>query len=233
MKSLNLFVEKLKQNLGENLLTILAFGSNANAEKVKNNLNLMVVTNTLSAEDLKAISKPVQKWVKAKNPMIVIMDKVEWYSSFDTYALEYSDIKDNYRLIYGEDLVPNINISKHYLRLACEKELKSLLLKYKNCFLMNIKSTKAMREIVNNVIKTLIVIFRSILRLYDKQVPYRATDIIESVSEILNIDKKTLIKLAEIKYEKRKCKKEEFKQAEDLLIIEIQKILQQVDNMQF
>ncbi len=134
MKNLDNFIEELKTKLGDNLVSVIAFGSKANVEDAKNNLNLMIVTNTLNAENLYEISKPVQKWVKAKNPIPVIMNKEEWYSSFDVYAIEYSDIKDNYRIIYGEDLVPSIPVNKYFLRLQCESELKSLLLKYKNNF---------------------------------------------------------------------------------------------------
>ena len=66
MKNLDKFIDELKGNLGDNLLSVIAFGSKANVEDAKNNLNLMIVTNQLTAENLYAISKPVQKWVKAK-----------------------------------------------------------------------------------------------------------------------------------------------------------------------
>ena len=97
MKNLDKLIESLKEELGENLTSVIAFGSKANVEDAKNNLNLMIVTNTLNAENLYAISKPIQKWVKAKNPIPVVMNRDEWYSSFDVYAIEYADIKENYR----------------------------------------------------------------------------------------------------------------------------------------
>ena len=146
MKNLDKLIESLKAELGENLTSVIAFGSKANVEDAKNNLNLMIVTNTLNAENLYAISKPIQKWVKAKNPIPVVMNRDEWYSSFDVYAIEYADIKENYRLIYGEDLIPTIFVDKHFLRLECETEIKSLLLKYKNNFILNIKSDKEIKR---------------------------------------------------------------------------------------
>ena len=233
MKSLDKFLEELKLNLGDNLVSLFAFGSQANVEDAKNNLNLMIVTNQLTAENLYAISKPVQKWVKAKNPIPVIMNKDEWYSSFDVYSLEYSDMKDNYRHIYGENLVQLIGINKYYLRLQCESELKNLLLKYKNNFLMNIQSDKEMKKALNNVIKTLIVIFRSVLRLYDRPVPYRAVDIIEHCSEFLSFNKIVMTKLAKIKYEKDDCNKQELLFMESEVLKDIQAMLKQVDAMHF
>ena len=229
MKNLDKFVEELKNTLGENLLSVIAFGSQANVEDAKSNLNLMIVTNELTAENLYDISKPVKKWVKGKNPIPVIMNRDEWYSSFDVYAIEYADIKENYRIIYGEDLIPTISINKYFLRLQCESELKSLLLKYKNNFLMNVKSDREMKKLLNNVIKTLLVI----LRLHDSAVPYRAVDIIEFASNYLTFNKIVMSKLARVKYENEDYTKQELLFIEAELVKDIQNILKQVDAMHF
>lgn len=233
MKNLDKLIEKLSETLGENLYSVIAFGSQANVPDVKNNLNLMVVTKKLDAEDLYAISKPVEKWFLAKNPIPVIMNLDEWYSSFDVYAIEYADIKSNYRIIYGEDLAKDISINKHFLRLQCESELKSILLKYKNSFMMNIKSDREMKNLLLSVIKSLLVIFRSVLRLHDMEVPYRAVDIIEHVSKILTFNKNVMIKLAKVKYENDVYTKQELVFIEAEILKDIQAILKQVDAMQF
>ena len=233
MKNLDRFIEDLKSNLGENLVSVFAFGSQANVEDAKNNINLMIITNNLNAENLYSISKPVKKWVKAKNPVPVIMNREEWYSSFDVYAIEYADIKQNYRIIYGEDLVPSIQINKYFLRLQCESELKNLLLKYKNNFLMNIRSDREMKRLLNNVIKTLLVIFRSVLRLHDDAVPYRAVDIIEFASKYLSFNKIVLTKIAKVRYEHDDYTKQELLYIEAELVKDIQNMLKQVDAMHF
>ncbi len=232
-KSLNKFIEELKENLGDNLNSVIAFGSQANVEDAKNNLNLMIVLKHLDAENLYSISKPVQKWVKAKNPLPVIMNIDEWYSSFDVYAIEYADIRSNYRMIYGEDLAQNISVNKYFLRLQCESELKALLLKYKNAFLMNIKSDRDMKMLLSNVIKSLLVIFRSVLRLHDSEVPYRAVDIIEFVSRYLSFNKIVMTKLAKVKYENDDYTKQELIFIEAELLKDIQAILKQIDAMKF
>lgn len=161
------------------------------------------------------------------------MNRDEWYSSFDVYAIEYADIKENYRIIYGEDLIPTISINKYFLRLQCESELKSLLLKYKNNFLMNVKSDREMKKLLNNVIKTLLVIFRSVLRLHDSAVPYRAVDIIEFASNYLSFNKIVMSKIAKVRYENEDYTKQELLFIEAELVKDIQNILKQVDAMHF
>ena len=233
MKALDKFIDTLKEKLSENLVSVIAFGSQANVSDAKNNLNLAIVTKELTAEHLYDISKPVKKWMSAKNPIPVIMNIQEWYASFDVYAIEYADIKSNYRVVYGDDIVKHININKYFLRLQCESELKSLLLKYKNNFLINISSDREMKKVLANVIKTLLVIFRSVLRLHDSEVPYRAVDIIEFVSKYLTFNKVIMSKLARVRYENEDYTKQELIFIEAELLKDIQNILKQVDAMKF
>ena len=47
MKNLDKFIESLKENLGDNLISVIAFGSKANVDEVKSNLNLMVFHSLL------------------------------------------------------------------------------------------------------------------------------------------------------------------------------------------
>ena len=164
---------------------------------------------------------------------MLIMNKDEWYSSFDVYAIEYGDIKSNYKIIYGTNIVNDIVINKSELRLQCESELKDLLLKYKVNFLMNIDSNKEMARFLDVVIKTILVIFRSILRLNDSEVPYRAIDIVEFASRYLTFNKVVMTKLAKVKYENDSMSKKELAYIEAELFNDIQSMLKQVDKMRF
>lgn len=235
MKHLDDFISNLKKTLGDNLVSILIFGSQAfvEPENLKSNINLMVIVEHLTSDELKQISKPVQKWVKAKNPIPIVMGKSEWYSSFDVYALEYTDIKEKYRLLYGEDLTKDINVDKHYLRLQCESELKNLFLKYRNRYLLNINSDREMEKLANNVIKTLLVIFRGVIRLHNELVPESSEYVILQAAKFLEFDTDLLIKMANVREGKVDYKHKEIRTISDRMVLILQDILRQVDLMRF
>lgn len=235
MKHLDDFISNLKKTLGDNLVSILIFGSQAfvEPEKLKSNINLMVIVEHLTSDELKQIAKPVQKWVKAKNPIPIVMGKSEWYSSFDVYALEYTDIKEKYRLLYGEDLTKDINVDKHYLRLQCESELKNLFLKYRNHYLLNINSDREMEKLANNVIKTLLVIFRGVIRLHNELVPESSEYVILQAAKFLEFDTDLLIKMANVREGKADYKHKEIRTISDRMVLILQDILRQVDLMRF
>ena len=92
---------------------------------------------------------------------------------------------------------------------------------------------REMKKVLNNVIKTLLVIFRAVLRLHDRPVPYRAVDIIEFTADYLSFNKIVLSKLAKVKYENDDYTKQELIFIEAELLKDIQNMLKQVDAMHF
>ena len=235
MSKLDKFVKQLEDILGDNLLSVMMFGSQVSVEpeKLKSNINLMIVLDHLTSDDLKNISKPVKKWVKAKNPIPVVMGKAEWYSSFDVYALEYSDIKEKHRVVYGTNFAKDINVDKHYLRLQCESELKSLYLKFRNCYLLNMNRDGEMKKLANNVIKTLLVIFRGVIRLKGDLVPEASEYIILQAANYMDIDCKLLIKMAKIRENQDAYGNQEIREVSAKLVSVLQDILRQLDAMRY
>lgn len=235
MSKLDKFVKQLEDILGDNLLSVMMFGSQVSVEpeKLKSNINLMIVLDHLTSDDLKNISKPVKKWVKAKNPIPVVMGKAEWYSSFDVYALEYSDIKEKHRVVYGTNFAKDINVDKHYLRLQCESELKSLYLKFRNCYLLNMNRDGEMKKLANNVIKTLLVIFRGVIRLKGDLVPEASEYIILQAANYMDLDCNLLIKMAKIRENQDAYGNQEIREVSAKLVSVLQDILRQLDAMRY
>ncbi len=235
MSKLDKFVKQLEDILGDNLLSVMMFGSQVSVEpeKLKSNINLMIVLDHLTSDDLKNISKPVKKWVKAKNPIPVVMGKAEWYSSFDVYALEYSDIKEKHRVVYGTNFAKDINVDKHYLRLQCESELKSLYLKFRNSYLLNMNRDGEMKKLANNVIKTLLVIFRGVIRLKGDLVPEASEYIILQAANYMDLDCNLLIKMAKIRENQDAYGNQEIREVSAKLVSVLQDILRQLDAMRY
>lgn len=235
MNKLDKFVKELEDILGDNLTSVIMFGSQVSVEPedLKSNINLMVILEHLTADDLKNISKPVKQWIKAKNPIPVVMGKAEWYSSFDVYALEYSDIKEKHRVLYGANLAKDINVDKHYLRLQCESELKSLYLKFRNHYVLDMNSDRKMREVADNVIKTLLVIFRGVIRLKGDLVPEASEYVILQAANYMDLDCNLLVKMAKIREKQDVYGKQEIREISAKLVSVLQDILRQLDAMRY
>ena len=115
MKQLDDFIKDLKTIFEDRLKCVFIYGSKSSLEQEQlcDDINLMIITQDLCGEDIKKCSLPAQKWMgkglfKKKNPEPVFIGENEWFNSADVYAMEYSDIKENHRVLYGADYTDEV-----------------------------------------------------------------------------------------------------------------------------
>ena len=137
--SSTILVKDLKDIYGENLLSVILYGQNTDSEQYKDESgqNIIVIFNKLEASDIKNAIVAIKKWIKAKNALPIIMSESEWQNSADVYPIEYIEIKNNYEILYGKNVVAPISVSKYDLRLQCEYEIKNLLVRIRQIYLGN------------------------------------------------------------------------------------------------
>ena len=200
------FIDNLKNILQERLISVFMYGSKVkySQELVKTDMNVMVIVKNLSGSDIRACSEIVNKWMKAKNPIPVFMDREEWFHSSDVYAMEYADIKAEHRILYGEDLISDLNVDPDNIRFQCEQETKNLLMRFRQFYLENAHSPKRLKDSFVPLAKTCNAIFKAILRVKFTDIPSEKEDIIKKLAEISGLDASTYIKL--LGYKRKQCK---------------------------
>lgn len=237
MKNNNVLLEELTDQLkaafDTRLKSIVMFGSCAIGEcnTLLSGVNLIVIIDSLCANDLKTANSFIKDWQKSKNPMPIFMDKDEWFNSTDVYPIEYTDIKERHKIVYGEDVVTPLQIDSNNLRLQCELEIKNLLIKLRQTYLGLAKDKKVLEQLILLVSKSLTAIFRAILRY--KQISGAKTheQVIEKISELINIDKEFFLKIVELKKNKKRIDKNEIDTTIQKLIDSINIILKYVDKL--
>lgn len=189
-KNVNKLIEDLKNTFSERLVSVILYGSAASQDYIENvsNVNLIVIVNDLNAQDLKLVNPAIESWMKTKNPVPIFMGRDEWFNSCDVYAVECSDIKDRHKILYGEDVVSSINVNKCNLRLQCESEIKNILIKLRQSYIINARNTKAIEELIKSASKSIFAIFRAVLRLNNINVPAKNSEVIDSLSKFVEFD---------------------------------------------
>ena len=200
------FIDNLKNILQERLISVFMYGSKVkySQELVKTDMNVMVIVKNLSGSDIRACSEIVNKWMKAKNPIPAFMDREEWFHSSDVYAMEYADIKAEHRILYGEDLISDLNVDPDNIRFQCEQETKNLLMRFRQFYLENAHSPKRLKDSFVPLAKTCNAIFKAILRVKFTDIPSEKEDIIKKLAEISGLEASTYIKL--LGYKRKQCK---------------------------
>src|SRR5205823_8784793 len=129
-KLLSEFVERLKQAAGDNLISVILYGSAAEGEfhPEYSDLNLLCVLRDTSFASLSKIASAVEWWRKKKYHPPLVLTPQELKDTADVFSIEFVDMKQRHRVLYGEDVLRNLDVPMHLHRSQLEYELREKLI---------------------------------------------------------------------------------------------------------
>ncbi len=109
-KQLTEFARRLRQAAGENLESMILYGSAAGGEfhPEFSNLNLLCIVHDLSFSVLQAMAPAVDWWTQQKHSAPLIFTREELERSADVFAIEFLDMQQRHRLLFGEDVLRSL-----------------------------------------------------------------------------------------------------------------------------
>ena len=184
------FAESLKKSCGENLVSVVLYGSAAAGDHIpgKSSYNTMLVLKDCGLGALKAVNTASKEWLKKDNPAPLLFTKDQLLSSGDTFPIELADMKDFNRTLYGEDLLPEITITPADLRLAVEREFKGKLLLLRRSYLLSGGDKKILAALMADSISEILVLCRAALRLHTASVPRAKLDCVTELRKHAEFD---------------------------------------------
>jgi hypothetical protein len=90
----------------------------------------------------------------------------EWKASADIFPMEYADILERHRVLYGEAPFEGITVAPSDLRLQVEQQTMGKLLQLRQATMGAGGDSKLQLEVLEKSLSTLMVIFRGIARLH-------------------------------------------------------------------
>ena len=187
--TLDELVQQLRAALGAELQAVILYGSAAAGEHLakKSDLNVLVLVQSLVAEAITKASAAVRAWVDADNPAPMVLTLDEWHGSSDIFPMEYADILERHRVLYG-DLRTDVRVDPKNLRLQLEKEAMSALLQLRRGALAAGNDPKTQLALLETASTTVMVIFRALLRLKAEEPPRDYVELSKKVAAATSID---------------------------------------------
>ena len=159
-------VKQLQLAYGDGLRSVLLFGSAVAGEHTKkSDYNVLVVVDALPLERLRAVAAVSRAWADDGNPPPMTFTTKEWRSSADIFPMEYADILERHRVLFGEDPTTGISVSPADLRLEVEQQTMGKLLHLRQATMGAGGDRKLQLELLERSLSTLMVIFRGVSRL--------------------------------------------------------------------
>lgn len=171
--TLDQLVTQLRAAYGPALRAIVLYGSTVAGEHIprRSDSNVLVVVDDLPLETLRAAAAVTKAWISGGNPPPMIFTEREWRSSADIFPMEYSDILERNRVLFGEDVFAGISVSPDHLRLQIEQEAMGKLLHLRQSVSGASADTRAQLEIMERSLSKLMILFRAVVRLHGDTPP--------------------------------------------------------------
>ena len=184
------FVERIKQALPDQLRSVILYGSAAAGDHIEksSDYNILLVADSLTTKELRAIAKPTRAWTRAGNPAPLMFTLDRLKRSADVFPIEILDMKQSHRILHGDDILPGIEVSRENLRLELEHELKGKLIQLRVRYLDTGGKPKLVAELMAQSLSTFLVLMRGTLRLFVDDVPRKKMDVIDALAERIELD---------------------------------------------
>ncbi len=223
--------QKLQQALGSGIRSVILYGSAAAGDHTgkRSDYNILVVAEALGLGELTALSKSSLAWRKAGNPSPLFFTLERLQKSADVFPIELMDIQESHRVLYGENVLDQIEIHKENLRLILEHELKSSLIRLREGFLLTEGKPKRVLDMMIDSLSTVLVLFRAALRLYQDEIPPRKIDALKALGKHIRFEEDVFLEIEELKEGRQKPKNVDALELFDRYLRTVESVVDTVD----
>jgi len=183
------FIEDLRGTHGDNLRSVILYGSAANGDFVpfRSDYNILVALNEITPDDLKNSHSAVREWVRLGHPVPVYFTVSELERMGDVFPIELHFMERARKVLYGEDVLAGVEISDANLRHQAEYELRSHLLRLRAKYIEVSTSAARLADLMAESIASFASDFRAVLLLKGEEPPMKKSEVLEAACRSLGV----------------------------------------------
>jgi predicted nucleotidyltransferase len=207
-KLLTDIVDKLRKAHGDRLVSVMLYGSAAgdDGKDQFSDLNILCVLKQVTPQEL-AESEPVFRWWREKeNPAPLLLSEHEVVTSTDCFPIEFHDIKERHRVLYGPDVVANLAIDYSFYRARVEYELRAKLLRLRQKAAGVLSEKDVLLRLMADSISTFCVLFRHALLLAGEDAKFDKRMVVASARDKFGIEEGPFLTLLDLREDKAKAR---------------------------
>ena len=189
-KKLDQFVESLEGALGSELQSVVLYGPACGAlDRVHpEEVQVLVLCHTLSVKELQLLVKPLNRWMKNRHPIPKLFTLERLKKSTDVFPIECLEIKTRHEVLFGENVMDEIEVDKSNLRLQLETEFKGKLLQLRESFIILQGRPKELTKMMVVSLGAFESLFRSLVSFLGEDSSQPLHGLLKVVEEKFSID---------------------------------------------
>jgi len=184
-------VARMKEFAAENLESVILYGSAARGDHKEghSDLNVLCVLRSLSPRELTRVAPVVHWWCKNQSePAPLFFTADELRSSADVFSIEFLDMQESRRVLYGSDIIAGIHVPMNLHRVQVEHDLRTLLLKLRQHFLLNGHKESELRAAQAKSSSSALALLRHTLIAFGEVPPSSAHDVFARIAALTDAD---------------------------------------------
>lgn len=194
-------VTSLRVALGGELQSVVLYGSAAAGDFVPgaSDYDVLIIASRLDVETLRKLSHPILQWTGFGNPAPQCFTLQELLASADAFPIEFLDLQQSRKVIFGNDPFNSLVIAQEHLRLQLERELKGKLLLLRQKCLLLLDRPNDLRNLLIASATTFLVLSRAALRLFQAEAPRQKVAALRDLAGHLSLDIQPILTLVELR----------------------------------
>ena len=189
-QALNGLVEDLRATHGDNLASVVLYGSAAAGEsrELQSEYNLLIALKRITPEDLRLAQAPMREWQRLGHPLPVYFTVEELTDAADVFPIEFHQMANARAVLYGQDPFEFVKLSDANLRHQTEYELRSKLIQLRRHYIPASVSVEKLSDLMSDSLSSFAALFRAVLLLYGQQAPVGKADVVRATARLLKLD---------------------------------------------
>ena len=188
--ALNHLIEDLRATHGDNLASVVLYGSAAAGDYVelRSDYNLLIALSRITPEDLRQAQAPMREWQRLGHPLPVYFTVEELTDAADVFPIEFHQMEKARIVLYGRDPFEFVKLSKENLRHQTEYELRSKLIQLRRLYIPASASVEKLSALMSDSLASFAALFRPVLILMGEEPPVGKPDCVRATVKLLKLD---------------------------------------------
>ena len=233
-EALNGLVEDLRETHGDNLASVVLYGSVAAGDNVelRSDYNILIALNRITPEDLRQAQAPMREWQRLGHPLPVYFTVEELSDAADVFPIEFHQMANARVVLYGHDPFEFVKLSDANLRHQTEYELRSKLIQLRRLYIPASVSIEKLCDLMSESLSSFAALFRAVLLLFGQEPPIAKPDTVRATAKLFNLDVRPFEDVFQFRTTDRLPASE--KEAHDLFaayLFQIEQVVEAVDEL--
>jgi len=179
-------VDRLRKAQQDRLVAVILYGSAASGDHHEefSDLNVLCLLTQVTPAELGAC-EPIFKWWRGDgNPSPLLLSEEELRTSTDCFPIEYHDIQERRRVLFGKDVIAGLVIDKVFYRAQVEHDLRAKLLRLRQKAAGVLGDKAALLRLMIESVSTFLVLSRHALLLSGIQTGWQKRETARNLATI-------------------------------------------------